>query len=94
VILPHLAPPILGSSKALSTYDLGLAIPNVKDGVCCLSSGNCVPRESETSPNVDINVFTKTLIQEIKKNKKNKIKNIYIYKISFNKLQHCFFFNL
>jgi len=44
--------------------NLGLAILSVKDGVCCLSSRNCVPGESEASPNVDINVFTKTLIQE------------------------------
>jgi len=29
--------------------------------------GNCVPGESEASPNVDINVFTKTPILEIKR---------------------------
>jgi hypothetical protein len=39
--------------------------------VCCLFSRNYVQRESEASPNVDINVFTKTLILEIK--------HIYIY---------------
>ncbi len=60
------SPTILGSSKGLSTGDLGLTTPNVKDGVCCLSSGNYVPGESEASPSVDINVFSKTLIQEIK----------------------------
>jgi hypothetical protein len=46
--------------------DLGLTTPNVNDGVYYLPSGNCVPGESEASPNVDINVFTKTLILEIK----------------------------
>jgi len=54
-----------GSSKGLSTGGVGLTTPNVNDGVGCLFSGNCVPRESGASPNVDINVFTKTLILEI-----------------------------
>jgi hypothetical protein len=55
-----------GSSKGLSTGDLGLITPNVNDGVCCLSLGNCVPEESKASPNVDINVFTKIVFLEIK----------------------------
>jgi len=67
VILPHLGSPIVpGSSKGLSTGDFDLTTPNVNDGVCCISSGNYVPGESEASLNVDINVFTKTLILEIK----------------------------
>jgi hypothetical protein len=60
------SPTVLGSSKGLSTCDLGLTSPNVNDGVCCLSSGNYVPGQSKVSPNIDINVFTKTLILEIK----------------------------
>jgi selenocysteine-specific translation elongation factor len=58
-------------SKGLSIGDLGLVTLNVKDGVCCLSSRNYVSGESEASPNIDINVFTKTLILEIK--------HIYLY---------------
>ncbi len=76
------SPTVPGSSKGLSTGGVGLATPNVNDGVGCLSSGNCVPGESGASPNVDINVFTKTLILEIK----------HIYFISFNNLQHFIFF--
>ncbi len=55
-----------GSSKGLLTGDLGLTTLNVNDGVCCLFSGNYIPRESKAFLNVDINVFTKTLILEIK----------------------------
>ncbi len=67
MILPHLGSPIVpGSSKGLSTGDFDLTTPNVNDGVCCISSGNYVPGESEASLNVDINVFTKTLILKIK----------------------------
>jgi hypothetical protein len=60
------SPTIPGSSKGLSTGDLSLTTPNLNDGVYCLSSGNYVLRESEASPNIDINVFTKTFILEIK----------------------------
>jgi hypothetical protein len=60
------SPTVPGSSKGLPTSDIGLTTPNVNDGVCCLSLGNYVPRESKASPNVDINVFTITLILEIK----------------------------
>jgi hypothetical protein len=56
----------IGLSISLSTGDFGLATPNVNDRVFYLSSGNCVSGESEASPNVDINVLTKTLI--LKKN--------------------------
>ncbi len=60
------SPTVPSFSKGLSTCDLNLATPNVNDGVYCLSSGNYVPGESEASPNVDINVFTKTLLLKIK----------------------------
>jgi hypothetical protein len=60
------SPTVPSSSKGLSIGDLSLETRNVNDGVCCLSLGNYVPGESEASPNVDINVFTKTLILEIK----------------------------
>ncbi len=60
------SPIVPGSSKGLLTCYLRQSTPNVKDGVYCLSSGNCVLGESEASPNVDINVFIKTLILETK----------------------------
>jgi hypothetical protein len=56
------SPTVPGSSKGLSIGDLGLTSLNINDGVYCLSLKNCVPGESKASPNVDINVFTKTLI--------------------------------
>jgi hypothetical protein len=64
------SPVVLGSSIGLSTNlstcKLGLTIPNVSDGVCCLSFGNCASKELEASPNVDISVLSKTLILKIK----------------------------
>ncbi len=56
----------IGLSTSLSIGDFGLTTFNVNDGVYCLSSGNCVRGESKASPNVDINVLTKTLILKIK----------------------------
>jgi hypothetical protein len=82
------SPTIPCSSKGLSACDLSLATPNVNDGVCCLSSGNYVLGESKASPNIDINVFSKTLILQIKHI------YIYIFFISFHNLQHFFIKNL
>jgi hypothetical protein len=56
----------IGFVTSLSTRELGPTTPNVSDGVCCLSSGNCLLGELEASPNVDINVLYKTLILKIK----------------------------
>jgi len=56
----------IGLSTNLLTNEFGLTIPNVSDGVCCLSFGNYVPRESKAFSNVDINVLSKTLILKIK----------------------------
>jgi len=85
------SPTVPSSLIGFSIGDLSLAIPNVNDGVCYLSSGNYVPRESEASPNVDINVLTKILILEIKHIFLlffSKTYNIFLYKKSqgFNKV--------
>jgi hypothetical protein len=61
----------IGLVTSLSKHELGLTTPNVSDGVCCLSFGNCLLRELEASLNVDISVLSKTLIL--------KIKHTYIY---------------
>ncbi len=56
----------IGLSTSFSTCELGLTIPNVSDGVCCLFFRNYVPRESKDFFNIDINVLFKTLVLEIK----------------------------
>ncbi len=53
---------LIGLSINLSIGELGLTTLNASDGVCCLSFGNCVPRESKASFNVDISVLFKTLV--------------------------------
>jgi hypothetical protein len=69
----------IGLSKSLSTSKFFRIILNVSDGVCYLFFGNCVPRESEVSPIIDIKVLVKTLVLYI-----------YVY-FSFPKMYNIFY---